>query len=313
MITSKVNEKIKYINSLKNKKFRDKYNKYILEGIKLVDEHISSEGISAPEFIVLCKSLLINNVGGEKLYEKVTGSSNVIEVDEVVFKFLTDTETPQGILVVLNKKEHSMTELVRSINNGEKVVVLDSISDAGNMGTIIRTAVSFNVKNIICIRGTVDIYSSKVVRSAMGALQKLNIFYLDYSEIEMLKANTSKINVMTRKITNITTKKLTENLNAGIPVQSLAFTGIELLSGYGKIVLIKTVSVTDATCDLSSEFKSAGINQTIHSIYAIVRVNVNIELPMKKKTQTYETKVLVSEAVLVGKVPEVYLNGGLMS
>jgi len=189
MITSKVNEKIKYINSLKNKKFRDKYNKYILEGIKLVDEHISSEGISAPEFIVLCKSLLINNVGGEKLYEKVTGSSNVIEVDEVVFKFLTDTETPQGILVVLNKKEHSMTELVRSINNGEKVVVLDSISDAGNMGTIIRTAVSFNVKNIICIRGTVDIYSSKVVRSAMGALQKLNIFYLDYSEIEMLKAN----------------------------------------------------------------------------------------------------------------------------
>jgi len=191
MITSKVNEKIKYINSLKNKKFRDKYNKYILEGIKLVDEHISSEGISAPEFIVLCKSLLINNVGGEKLYEKVTGSSNVIEVDEVVFKFLTDTETPQGILVVLNKKEHSMTELVRSINNGEKVVVLDSISDAGNMGTIIRTAVSFNVKNIICIRGTVDIYSSKVVRSAMGALQKVNIFYLDYNELEILKESLS--------------------------------------------------------------------------------------------------------------------------
>ena len=154
----------------------------------------------------------------------------------------------------------------------------------------------------------IDTFSEKTEYNDIITVSTNNL-----GEIEMLKANTSKINVMTRKITNITTKKLTENLNAGIPVQSLAFTGIELLSGYGKIVLIKTVSVTDATCDLSSEFKSAGINQTIHSIYAIVRVNVNIELPMKKKTQTYETKVLVSEAVLVGKVPEVYLNGGLMS
>ena len=189
MITSKLNEKIKYINSLKNKKFRDKYGKYILEGIKLVDEHISSEGISAPEFIVLCKSLLVNNVGGETLYKKVSGFTNVLEVDELVFKFLTDTETPQGILVVLNKKESLITNLIKSINSGEKIVVLDCVSDAGNMGTIIRTAVSFNVKNIICIKGTVDVYSSKVVRSAMGALQKINIYYLDYNELEMLKEN----------------------------------------------------------------------------------------------------------------------------
>ena len=189
MITSKLNEKIKYINSLKNKKFRDKYNKYILEGIKLVDEHISSEGVSAPEFIVLCKSLLINNVDGERLYKKVSGHTNVLEVDESVFKYLTETETPQGILIVLNKKESLMTELVKNINSGEKIIVLDCISDAGNMGTIIRTAVSFNVKNIICIKGCVDVYSSKVVRSAMGALQKLNIFYLDYSETQILKDN----------------------------------------------------------------------------------------------------------------------------
>ena len=189
MITSKLNEKIKYINSLKNKKFRDKYNKYILEGIKLVDEYISSEGVSAPEFIVLCKSMLINNVGGESLYKKVNGHANVLEVDEVVFKYLTETETPQGILIVLNKKESLMTELVKNIKSGEKIIVLDCISDTGNIGTIIRTAVSFNVKNIICIKGTVDVYSSKVVRSAMGALQKLNIFYLDYTEVEMLKAN----------------------------------------------------------------------------------------------------------------------------
>ena len=191
MITSKLNEKIKYIKSLKNKKFRDKYNKYILEGIKLVDEYISSEGVCAPEFIVLCKNILINNAGGENLYKKVCQYTNVLEVDETVFKYLTDTETPQGILVVLSKKESLMTELIKNINNDEKLIILDQVSDAGNIGTIIRTAVSFDVKNIICIKGTVDVYSSKVVRSAMGALQKINVFYLDYNEVEMLKLNLS--------------------------------------------------------------------------------------------------------------------------
>lgn len=187
MITSKENSKIKYINSLKNKKFRDKYNKYILEGIKLVDEHISSEGETTPEFIVLSKDILLNNAGGEKLYEKVKNMEQVLEVDETVFKFLTDTETPQGILIVLDKKQNGITELLKSINKGEKTIVLDMVSDAGNMGTIIRTAVSFGVKNIICIKGSTDVYSSKVVRSAMGAIQKLNIFYLDYNELELLK------------------------------------------------------------------------------------------------------------------------------
>lgn len=191
MITSKFNEKIKYINSLKNKKFRDKYSKYILEGIKLVDEYISSEGVSAPEFIVYSPELLLNNSGGEKLCGKIKDEANVLEVDESVFKFLTDTETPQGILIVIDKKENKVTSLVKNINAGEKVIVLDMLSDAGNMGTIIRTAVSFNVKNIICIKGSVDVYSSKVVRSAMGALQKVDVFYLDYNEIELLKVDLS--------------------------------------------------------------------------------------------------------------------------
>ena len=189
IINSKSNEKIKYINSLKNKKFRDKYNKYILEGIKLVDEYISSGGSVAPEFIVLSKQILLNNVGGEDLYNKVKDMQNILEVDEAVFNYLTDTITPQGILIVLDKKISAISELITSINNGEKFVILDQVSDAGNMGTIIRTAVSFNVKNIICIKGCTDVFSSKVIRSAMGALDKLKIYYLDYEELRLVKHN----------------------------------------------------------------------------------------------------------------------------
>lgn len=191
MITSKSNEKIKYINSLKNKKFRDKYSKYILEGIKLVDEHISSEDACAPEFIVICKNILLNNAGGESLYNKIYGIKKyekcLLELDENVFKFVTDTETPQGILIVLDKKDTKIADLVTRINNKEKIIVLDKVADAGNLGTIIRTAVSFGVKNIICIKGTTDVYSNKVVRSAMGAIDKVDTFYMDVNELSVLK------------------------------------------------------------------------------------------------------------------------------
>ena len=186
MITSKENEKIKYINSLKNKKFRDKYNKYIIEGIKLVDEYISSEVGNSPEFIVLCKEILLNNQNGDKVYNKVKDLKKLIEVDENVFNYITDTDTPQGILIIIDKKKDDINNLLNAINHNEKIIVLDKVADTGNMGTIIRTCVSFGVKNIICIKGTVDVYSSKVVRSAMGAMNKININYLDYNELKLL-------------------------------------------------------------------------------------------------------------------------------
>ena len=188
-ITSKFNEKIKYINSLKSKKFRDKEGKYILEGIKLIDEYISSEGISTPEFIVISKDILINSQGGEMLYQKIIDSNNLIEVDSTVFEYLTDTVSSQGVLIVINKKEYTLSDIVNAINNDEEIIILDKVQDPGNMGTIIRTCVSFGVENIICIKGTVDVYSSKVVRSTMGALEKVKVYYLDQNELILLKKN----------------------------------------------------------------------------------------------------------------------------
>ena len=82
MIISKVNEKIKYINSLKDKKYRDKYNKYIIEGIKIVGEHISSRGTPL-EFIVLSKELLFNAHGGEELYNKIKKYLNIYQIQKL--------------------------------------------------------------------------------------------------------------------------------------------------------------------------------------------------------------------------------------
>lgn len=186
IVTSNSNEKIKYINSLKDKKFREKFGKYILEGIKLVEEYINSEGDS-PEFIVVSKEILLKNAGGTRLYEMVKDKENLLEVDEKVFMHLTDTKTPQGILIVLNKKKTSVEDVINSTKEGNKLVILDKVSDAGNLGTIIRCAVSFGIKNIICTKGTVDMYMPKVIRSTMGAIYKLNIVYVDYDELKSIK------------------------------------------------------------------------------------------------------------------------------
>lgn len=188
VIISKSNEKIKYIHSLREKKYRDKYNKYIIEGIKLVDEHISLRGKDPLEFIVLSEGLLFKSQGGKELYTKIKDYENIIEVDENIFNYLSDTETPQGVLIVLNKKNNRLEELQKNLEKEEKVILLDKVSDAGNMGTIIRTAVSFGVKNIVCTKGCVDIYSPKVVRSTMGAIEKVKIFICDNNELETLSA-----------------------------------------------------------------------------------------------------------------------------
>jgi len=190
-IVSKSNEKIKYINSLKEKKYREKYSRYVLEGIKVIDEHLSLEEPNAPELIVLSKELLFKAQGGIELYEKIKHLKNVLEVSNSVFEYLSDTETPQGILLVLEKRENNLQDLNYKLLKEEKVIVLDKVSDSGNMGTIIRTAVAFGIKNVICTKGCVDVYSSKVIRSSMGAIEKVNIFNFDNGEMykfsELLK------------------------------------------------------------------------------------------------------------------------------
>jgi len=106
-----------------------------------------------------------------------------LDVSKEIYNLITDTETPQGVAAVVNMPTYTETEIIQNIKKsvtiGEQFLVLDKIQDAGNLGTIIRTAVTFGISNIICLKGTVDVYSPKVVRSTMGAIQKLNIFYVD--------------------------------------------------------------------------------------------------------------------------------------
>lgn len=180
IITSINNETIKLIKKLNEKKYRDKENKYIIEGIKIIEEAYKTK--QKFEHIIICEELL-NKTAIDKSYINdlvIKEKNNLIYVCEKVFKYLTDTITPQGILAVLgkNKDKYIITD-----NN---VLFLDKVQDSGNLGTIIRTAKAFGYNSIILNEGCADPYNPKVLRSTMGNIFSLNLVILNDNGIDIL-------------------------------------------------------------------------------------------------------------------------------
>ena len=157
----------KYIQSLSHKKLRDEEGAFIAEGPKIVAELLASKNF-------ICKIIC-----GEKEWLLVNKNlfnipvADIYEVDEDSLKKISLLKTPNKVIAVFRKKElKSQPQLTNKIS-----LVLDDISDPGNMGTIIRIADWFAIENIICSENCVDVYNPKVVQSTMGSLARVNILY----------------------------------------------------------------------------------------------------------------------------------------
>lgn len=184
-IVSKSNEKVKYIKSLNEKKFRQKYNAFYVEGIKVVEEILNLKKAIDVMFIAYSEELLERANGGNRILDIIKlkkESFEIINFSKEIFEYITDTKTPQGVLVVIRKNEKNVDN-INYLDPGN-IIVLDRVQDAGNIGTIIRTAEAFDISTIICIEGTTDIYSPKVVRSTMGSLIRENVIYCKENQIE---------------------------------------------------------------------------------------------------------------------------------
>ena len=167
-ISSKDNNLIKHIKKLKEKKYRDEYNEFIIEGIKMVKEAINEN--AKIKKIIFNESFIENN----KIYEfqnKNMKEESFICVPDSIFKVLTEVDSPQGILAIIEKE----SEIDLSKFDDEILIALDNLQDPGNLGTILRTADSAKIKKILVSKGTVDCYSSKVVRSTMGAIFRTKV------------------------------------------------------------------------------------------------------------------------------------------
>ena len=160
-------------------------------------------------------------------------------------------------------------------------------------------------------------YSADAVNKTVLNSLDSKIKYTDLITVEknsdgnivLMTTDSHKVNTISREIANNCQIFLTKKITDGIPVPWMCFTGISLFSGYGNPVMFKSLSVVSVVCDFSSKFTGMGINQTLHSVYIVVKSKVKINMPLNSRTQECETSVLISETVLVGKVPQIYLNG----
>lgn len=172
VITSKDNDTIKFLKKLKDKKYRDQENAYIIEGAKLIKEAIQ-ENIKI-KMIILCDGCSAENAIDSDLKYEIA-KYECICVSEKIFLSLTNVVNPQGILAVVEKNSNS-----NEIDyNDDLFLILDDLQDPGNMGTILRTADSINLKQIIVSKGSADVYNPKVVRSTMGAIFRIKVIESD--------------------------------------------------------------------------------------------------------------------------------------
>ena len=178
MISSKSNAKIKNVKKLlSSAKERRLQNLFVIEGVRLVKE--------AP--IELTEQLFISESLAKNGEFDISPYKNVEMVSDEVFRSLSDTVTPQGVLALVKQPSWSLD--LSSFENGCKLLLLDDIQDPGNLGTILRTSEAAGVDMVIMSEGCADIFNPKVIRSTMGSIFRVPFIIDDLvSVIEMLKA-----------------------------------------------------------------------------------------------------------------------------
>ena len=171
-ITSKDNELIKHIRKLKDKKYRDESNEYVVEGVKLVEEAVK-ENAKIKQIIVCEDTTRTYEIPTHIMLE--IAKYECISVSDKIFNIITQVTNPQGIMAIIEKNaQNAKIDYTQDI-----IVVLDDIQDPGNLGTILRTVDSIGLNQIIVSKGTADAFNSKVVRSTMGAIFRIKIIEVE--------------------------------------------------------------------------------------------------------------------------------------
>ena len=197
VISSKDNEFIKHVKKLKDKKYRDESNEYIVEGVKLIEEAVKEN--AQIKKVIVCEDTT-------KTYEIPTNvmleiaKYECIYVTEKIFTSITQVTNPQGIMAIIEKNTTN-----QEIDYSQDIIVaLDDVQDPGNLGTILRTVDSIGLNQIIVSKGTADAFNPKVVRSTMGAIFRIKIIETENLQetIKVMKKHHFKLMVTSLQTDN---------------------------------------------------------------------------------------------------------------
>lgn len=176
-----LSQKIKrHLTQLQQKKYRKEFQEFVVEGVKGVEEAINSD----------VEVILLVVEGSQRDEKEFAELIALAEKHDVPVEFcgrgdvdsIKSTDTFPGVLAVVAQDEMSLKDMTDG-----PIVVLDKINDPGNLGTIIRTADWFGIKQIILSEDCVDVYNPKVVRSTMGSLFHVNIFKSEHIDTALTK------------------------------------------------------------------------------------------------------------------------------
>ena len=154
----------KLVHALKNRRGREKHGLFLAEGIRVVEDLLAS---AIDLQFALASTTLGDTERGRALVASLHDATTVKEVTDRELSDIAETETPQGVLVVARIRETPLRDV--KLESDAVVLVLDAVQDPGNLGTLIRSADAFGVAAVVALPGTVDYWSSKVIRSTAGA------------------------------------------------------------------------------------------------------------------------------------------------
>mgnify|MGYP000897541318 CR=1 FL=1 len=231
-IESAHNKIAKQTVSLQNKKNRDEQQMFVVEGFKQVSEIPKDWEI---EYIICTEKYKDRDFGTDKIYFTT----------DLVFSKLSQTKTPQGVLAAVKKKSFDFDDVV---NRKGIFVIADNLQDPGNLGSIIRTSQAYDCKGIFLSKNTADAFSSKVLRSAMGAIFNIPVFQeCDINElIEKLKLKNIKTYALAVQAKQTLCKTKFENNTALIVGNESAGIDQEILNKADAMIKIEMFGKTQS-------------------------------------------------------------------
>jgi TrmH family RNA methyltransferase len=171
-ISSRNNQWIKKVLQLKQKKWRDREGLFLLEGVRIVEDALN-QGITGCTCFFTDEAL--SNPRVSVLLEKAERLGwRLLSLEDPLMKVLSGTEHSQGIMLICPERKENPKDLLRPLSGF--YVVLDTVQDPGNLGTILRTAAAAGVKGLILSEGCADVYSEKAARSSMGSLLRIPVY-----------------------------------------------------------------------------------------------------------------------------------------
>ncbi|MEO5945768.1 MAG: RNA methyltransferase [Chitinophagaceae bacterium] len=162
--------KLKYIQSLGQKKFREQEGLFIAEGPKLVNDLLEMKNAAIQEIFAL-KEWIEDN-------KKVAYSNSVVETTAIELEKISQLSTPNQVMAVI--RQFPIDEKIDVKN--KIILALDNIQDPGNLGTIIRIADWYGVDQIVCNNQSADMYNPKVIQATMGSIARVKVFYTELSD-----------------------------------------------------------------------------------------------------------------------------------